>query len=70
MSMERMNGPLRVGIGGPVGAGKTTLTEGLARALAAHEALRHRTAAEPRGSVGGSVARRFGHGSGCQAACW
>jgi len=35
MSMERMNGPLRVGIGGPVGVGKTTLTEGLARALAA-----------------------------------
>lgn len=29
-----MNGPLRVGIGGPVGAGKTTLTEQLARALA------------------------------------
>jgi urease accessory protein len=29
-----MNGPLRVGIGGPVGAGKTTLTEHLARALA------------------------------------
>ena len=29
------NGPLRVGIGGPVGAGKTTLTEQLARALAA-----------------------------------
>ncbi|GIT91868.1 urease accessory protein UreG [Jannaschia pagri] len=28
------NGPLRVGIGGPVGAGKTTLTERLARALA------------------------------------
>ncbi len=28
------NGPLRVGIGGPVGAGKTTLTEKLARALA------------------------------------
>ena len=27
------NGPLRVGIGGPVGAGKTTLTERLARAL-------------------------------------
>jgi urease accessory protein len=27
------NGPLRVGIGGPVGAGKTTLTEKLARAL-------------------------------------
>lgn len=28
------NGPLRVGIGGPVGAGKTTLTERLAAALA------------------------------------
>ncbi|TQS73192.1 urease accessory protein UreG [Rhodobacteraceae bacterium] len=28
------NGPLRVGIGGPVGVGKTTLTEGLCRALA------------------------------------
>lgn len=28
------NGPLRVGIGGPVGAGKTSLTEALARALA------------------------------------
>ncbi|MGN7868095.1 urease accessory protein UreG [Paracoccus sp. 22332] len=28
------HGPLRVGIGGPVGAGKTTLTEQLARALA------------------------------------
>lgn len=28
------NGPLRVGIGGPVGAGKTTLTEQLARHLA------------------------------------
>ncbi|MCU0901918.1 MAG: urease accessory protein UreG [Cypionkella sp.] len=27
------HGPLRVGIGGPVGAGKTTLTEQLARAL-------------------------------------
>jgi urease accessory protein len=27
------NGPLRVGIGGPVGAGKTTLTEKLAAAL-------------------------------------
>lgn len=30
-----MNGPLRVGIGGPVGVGKTTLTEQLCRALAA-----------------------------------
>lgn len=28
------HGPLKVGIGGPVGAGKTTLTEHLARALA------------------------------------
>jgi len=28
------NGPLRVGIGGPVGAGKTTLTGALAKALA------------------------------------
>jgi len=27
------HGPLRVGIGGPVGAGKTTLTAALARAL-------------------------------------
>jgi urease accessory protein len=31
--MTSPNGPLRVGIGGPVGAGKTTLTEHLARAL-------------------------------------
>lgn len=31
--MTRMNGPLRVGIGGPVGAGKTTLTARLAEAL-------------------------------------
>ena len=30
----RPYGPLRVGIGGPVGAGKTTLTEQLCRALA------------------------------------
>ena len=29
--MTSMNGPLRVGIGGPVGAGKTTLTANLAR---------------------------------------
>jgi urease accessory protein len=28
-----LNGPLRIGIGGPVGAGKTTLTEQLCRAL-------------------------------------
>lgn len=32
--MISANGPLRVGIGGPVGAGKTTLTEQLCRALA------------------------------------
>jgi urease accessory protein len=32
--MSSPNGPLRVGIGGPVGAGKTTLTEALCRALA------------------------------------
>jgi urease accessory protein len=31
--MTSLNGPLRVGIGGPVGAGKTTLTEHLCRAL-------------------------------------
>ncbi|MXU65907.1 urease accessory protein UreG [Oceanomicrobium pacificus] len=31
--MTSLNGPLRVGIGGPVGAGKTTLTEKLCRAL-------------------------------------
>ncbi|MEQ9039283.1 MAG: urease accessory protein UreG [Silicimonas sp.] len=31
--MTRMNGPLRVGIGGPVGAGKTTLTAKLARLM-------------------------------------
>ncbi|MFE3835962.1 urease accessory protein UreG [Pseudogemmobacter sonorensis] len=31
--MTSPHGPLRVGIGGPVGAGKTTLTEGLCRAL-------------------------------------
>ena len=29
------NGPLRVGIGGPVGSGKTTLTEKLCKAMAA-----------------------------------
>jgi len=31
--MIQNNGPLRIGIGGPVGAGKTTLTAALARAL-------------------------------------
>ncbi len=32
--MGSVNGPLRVGIGGPVGAGKTTLTAALAKAMA------------------------------------
>lgn len=32
--MKSLNGPLRVGIGGPVGAGKTTLTEKLCSELA------------------------------------
>lgn len=31
--MTSLHGPLRIGIGGPVGAGKTTLTEQLCRAL-------------------------------------
>lgn len=34
-----MNGPLRVGIGGPVGAGKTTLTEQLCRAMAPRHSM-------------------------------
>ena len=34
--MTNMNGPLRVGIGGPVGAGKTTLTAAIARAFHPH----------------------------------
>ncbi len=33
--MKSPNGPLRIGIGGPVGAGKTTLTAALARSLSA-----------------------------------
>ena len=34
-----MNGPLRIGIGGPVGAGKTTLTAALARALSSDRSV-------------------------------
>ncbi len=34
--MPSPNGPLRIGIGGPVGAGKTTLTAALCRALRDH----------------------------------
>ena len=37
--MSNPNGPLRVGIGGPVGAGKTTLTEQLCRAMAADHSV-------------------------------
>ena len=34
--MKSLHGPLRVGIGGPVGAGKTTLTEMLCKAMREH----------------------------------
>lgn len=34
MTLQSKNGPLKVGIGGPVGVGKTSLTEALCRALA------------------------------------
>lgn len=34
--MKSSHGPLRVGIGGPVGSGKTTLTEKLCKALSPH----------------------------------
>lgn len=34
-----MNGPLRIGIGGPVGAGKTTLTAALAKALSPQHSI-------------------------------
>ncbi|MEM6636428.1 MAG: urease accessory protein UreG [Pseudomonadota bacterium] len=37
--MTSPNGPLRVGIGGPVGAGKTTLTEQLCRAMRADHSV-------------------------------
>jgi urease accessory protein len=36
MNGPQLNGPLRLGIGGPVGAGKTTLTAALAKALHPH----------------------------------
>ncbi len=35
----RRNGPLRIGIGGPVGSGKTTLTEKLCKAMSAEYSL-------------------------------
>ncbi len=37
--MASKNGPLRIGIGGPVGSGKTTLTEHLCKALRAHYSI-------------------------------
>ncbi|MDC1118802.1 urease accessory protein UreG [Alphaproteobacteria bacterium] len=37
--MASRNGPLRVGIGGPVGAGKTSLTEALCRYLASRVSM-------------------------------
>ncbi|WP_299861850.1 urease accessory protein UreG [uncultured Roseobacter sp.] len=37
--MTDLNGPLRIGIGGPVGAGKTTLTACLARALSPQHSI-------------------------------
>ncbi|TDK45021.1 urease accessory protein UreG [Antarcticimicrobium luteum] len=37
--MTQMNGPLRIGIGGPVGAGKTTLTARLAEVLKDHYSI-------------------------------
>lgn len=38
-SHPALNGPLRIGIGGPVGAGKTTLTAALAKALSPHHSI-------------------------------
>ncbi len=37
--MRPRNGPLRVGIGGPVGSGKTTLTEKLCRAMSGRHSI-------------------------------
>jgi urease accessory protein len=39
MTTSSPHGPLRVGIGGPVGAGKTTLTAALARVLAPRHSM-------------------------------
>ena len=39
MTKAHRNGPLRVGIGGPVGSGKTTLTEKLCKAMSAKYSL-------------------------------
>lgn len=39
MTKTHRNGPLRVGIGGPVGSGKTTLTEKLCKAMSAKYSL-------------------------------
>ena len=39
MSLKSSNGPLRVGIGGPVGSGKTTLTEKLCKAMSARYSI-------------------------------
>jgi urease accessory protein UreG len=37
--MTSPNGPLRIGIGGPVGSGKTTLTEKLCKAMREHYSI-------------------------------
>ena len=53
--MTQMNGPLRVGIGGPVGAGKTTLTAALC-ARAARQPIR--SASSPMTSTRKKTPRR------------